>query len=375
MTKNDFIFSNKTSHRVTRHLAFWTIFSIGFFLQSIVPTSDMYFSAFLSLCLFFPAVVVATYLLLYIFLPQFLKKQLYIEFTASFLLLAFSCYIINYFTASIFVSIACNCKASSIPISQKLGLAFLNTLHALTIGVLALGIQFAKNWYLQQEESLRLANQKIWNELKLQKGSIYPGFLFQSLYNLHTKITKGSSRSSVLLIKLSDLLSYILYESNVEYAPLEKEIGMLINRLEIEKINRDGNLNFQLGISGNPANKDIVPMTLFPLVENFFMVTDCKKNVALKINLQIVIESKKLALRLAFNKLKIANLGLVDWPELLNSTRCRLKVLYPDDIELEMIQEKNIIIVKQTIFMKSSSLEPISTPSTTAAKFRLYENS
>jgi sensor histidine kinase YesM len=371
----EFIFSTQKTHRVTRHLVFWIVFSIGFYLQSIVPMPNMYFSAFLSLCFFLPTVILATYLLLYIFLPRFLQQQLYIKFTASFLLLALSCYVINYFTASIFVSIACNCPGSSIPVSQKLGFAFLNTTHALTIGGLALAIKFTKNWYLQQKENLQLAKQKISNELQLQKGSIYPGFLFRSLDNLYSKITSNSSDSSSLLLKLSDQLSYILYDSREEYISLEKELSMLKNRLEIEKINRSGNLNIQVKVSGDPSHKEIVPMTLFLMVENFLKAADLKKTKTLLVDLNIEIEQRELSLRLVFDQPEIIKGIIIDWQELLTLTRARLEILYPEGFKLELTKENNAMVISQVVFLKSGSTADTTVYPEKEVKFKIYENS
>lgn len=312
MTLHDFIFSNTTPQRLLRHLAFWIIFSTGFFLQSIVPSSNIFFIAFLSLCFFLPTCILAVYMSLYILLPVFLQQQLYAKFTAAFILMAFCCFILNYFTASLFVSIACSCPSSSIPFSQKLGFSSLNTTHAITITGLALAIKFTKNWYLRQKENLRLARQKITTELQLQKGKIYPGFLLQLMDKLHAKIASGTADSSALLLKLSDLLSYILYESHEEYVSLEKELLMLKNRLDIDVINHSGSRIIRLEISGDSRDKHIVPMSLFSLAEDFLKDTDIKDHKYRVFYVRIEIEQQKLSLRFEPGDAEIRNRTLIN---------------------------------------------------------------
>src|SRR6185436_19079393 len=97
-----------------------------------------------------------------------------------------------------------------------------NKYHAIVDGMfvpfmllaIAAGIKFSKKWYLQQRENERLAKQKLATELQLLKTSIHPRFLLHSLNTVQRHIDNSSAQSPVLILQLSDLLSYLLYEKD-----------------------------------------------------------------------------------------------------------------------------------------------------------------
>ena len=88
-------------------------------------------------------------------------------------------------------------------------------------------IKYLKYWWLKQKESQRLEKEKINAELQLLKAQVHPDFLFKTLNNIYTHAVASSPRTSGMLLKLSDLLSYMLYECDNPLVPLEKEIELL----------------------------------------------------------------------------------------------------------------------------------------------------
>ena len=80
---------------------------------------------------------------------------------------------------------------------------------------------------LQQRENERLAKQKLATELQLLKTSIHPRFLFHSLHTVQRYINNSPSQSSALILELSDLLSYVLYEKDENWVELEKELEII----------------------------------------------------------------------------------------------------------------------------------------------------
>jgi sensor histidine kinase YesM len=357
MNMQDFIFSDKRSHRITRHLAFLSILGTVFFLQSVVPGIRIYKTAFFSLCCFFPTCILSVYVCLYFLLPFLLQQKRYGRFLLAFILMAISFLVINYFTAGLFLILARDFSEASHTPSVQMGLSFVNTSHAMIIGGLALGIKFAKNWYLRHKENSVLARQKIITELQLEKARIYPRFLFQSLDNLRTRITTGSADASALLLKVSDLLSYILYENNEKWVPLEKELGMMQNLIDIEKTSRAKNLNIEVYVSGEQDNKYIIPMTLFLLLEDCFKALENKRSDRPRINLDIKIKSNELLATLAISKGAKGNNGASNWYHTFQNTSQRLDALYQGNFRLEMKEEKQAFIVLLHVFIKNNIAE------------------
>jgi sensor histidine kinase YesM len=348
MSRQEFIFSNDQLPRVSRHLVFLSVLSIIFFLQSIVPGRHIYHTALISLLCFFPVCILSVYTCLYILLPVLVRRKNYLQFLARFLGMAILFLCINYFAAGLFLEMAIHFPGKE---KALMGLSFINTTHALIIGGLALGIKFAKNWYLRQKENSLLARRKIVTELQLEKARIYPRFLYQSLDNLRKDISTGSPDASTLLLKISDLLSYILYDNNEKWVPLEREVVMMQNLVDIEKSSRAKNFDIKVHISGDTLHKYIVPMTLFQLLENCFKALHDKKITSPQLELDIKIKMHELYVSLAIQGIRDPA-HISHWHFVFQTTSQRLDALYPEGCQLKIKEEKNTFTVLLRVALK-----------------------
>jgi two-component system LytT family sensor kinase len=107
------------------------------------------------------------------------------------------------------------------------------------------------------------------SELKLLKGQIQPHFLFNTLNNLYLLALEKSDKTPDLVLRLSEMLSYITYDCNAEKIPLEKEIEFINSFIELEKI-RYETCDISLKVSGNTRNIQIAPMILHTFIDNSF---------------------------------------------------------------------------------------------------------
>lgn len=229
---------------------------------------------------------------------------------------------------------------SSIKFFQVLGQDFINTTHAITTGGLVLGIKVAKEWIAKQKENQRLVKLKISNELRLQKARIYPAFLFQSLDSLHTKMISGSADSPKMILRLSDVLNYLLYESSEELIPLEKELDMIANLLAIEKINQGHLLTIHSEITSNADGKFIRPLILFPLLQNCFEALGSSKKELYLFHLEITIARQILSVCLRFEQMREKS-NLIEWNQMLERVWRRISFLCQDDHELKIENSKD----------------------------------
>jgi LytS/YehU family sensor histidine kinase len=212
--------------------------------------------------------------------------------------------------------------------------------HAITTGGIVLGIKIAKEWIVKQKENQRLAKLKISNELQLQKARIYPGFLFQSLDSLCTKMISGSPDSPKMILRLSDLLNYLLYESSEELIPLEKELEMIANLLSIEKINQAHHLTIHSQITATSEGKFIRPLILFPLLQNCFETLGCRENEQYVVHLEIAIINQILNVSLRVEQTS-EKLNLTEWSQMLKNVRRRAGFLSEDCHELKIRNSKD----------------------------------
>jgi two-component system, LytTR family, sensor kinase len=106
-------------------------------------------------------------------------------------------------------------------------------------------------------------------ELKLLKSQIHPHFLFNTINNLYSLSLEKSDKVPDLIIRLADMLSYIIYDCNSDRVPLSKEIDFLNSYIELQKVRYDS-CDIQFNISGELNNMQIAPMILHTFIDNSF---------------------------------------------------------------------------------------------------------
>lgn len=297
MTPHDFIFSTKPAHRLSRHLVFWVVYAFYFTLQSYgCPTTGFMNRqavkhAWESTGCYLPFCILSVYSFLYILFPLFLEKRKYAAFVLAFTVLFALGVWLNYFQSVLFYKLA---GVSNLNFRKIAVQGYGNVCQAILISGFALGMKLAKTWYRQQKENLALAKQKTAKELQLLKARIHPDFLFRSLDSLYDKINSGSPAATTMILKLSDLLSYILYECDAPLVPLEKELTITEDFISIAKLNFGDRLKITSEINGDTKNKFIAPLILLSFLQNSFPPRDRDQKGYQKMNVDISIENNEL---------------------------------------------------------------------------------
>ncbi len=122
---------------------------------------------------------------------------------------------------------------------------------------------------LKQREEI-LIKQKIEAELNFLKSQINPHFLFNTLNNIYSLARKKSDQTPEVVLKLSKLLRFVLYETQNNKIIIEKEIQFLNDYIELEKIRYDDKLNLKIKFQVDNFNQKIEPLLLIPILENAF---------------------------------------------------------------------------------------------------------
>ncbi len=136
-------------------------------------------------------------------------------------------------------------------------------------GIMILALVFATAIKMARDSFTRRQNEKE-AELKLLKAQLNPHFLFNTLNNLYGLSVTKSDKLPSLMLKLSDLLRYSLYETKEAFVPLEKEIQYLENYMSLEKIRLEDQTDFHFTRTGPMSSKMIAPMLFIVFVENAF---------------------------------------------------------------------------------------------------------
>ena len=141
-------------------------------------------------------------------------------------------------------------------------------------GVYVLGlvtsIKFVKDVMLDQQLRKEREKHYLETELKFLKSQIQPHFFFNTLNNIYSLTLKRSEQAPEVILKLSDLMSYMLYDSTAPLVPLAKEIGYLRNYVDIEQLRFGNRLSVSFTTDGPIEDANIPPMILILFLENSF---------------------------------------------------------------------------------------------------------
>ena len=289
--------SLKNINRIWYHVIYWVIFIFLYpiFYNTLFSGEIVnYLVQVKSVALGCFYIILATYFITYILIPRFLLKKKFFLFIliylATFIVLIFIDII---FTKNIILPLL---KTNSAffdkfylrPLSFNL---ILNT-FAITHSEILIFIivRFLINYIKHFFEKEKLKTKMVETELNMLKGQIHPHFLFNTLNNIYTLSIDGDNKKvSETIEKLSEILRYTIYECNNKLISLDKEVTIINNYIELEKL-RYSNLKLETSFPDNVNHIYVIPLLFFTFVENAFKHGTSKsiKNKWLKIKLEII---------------------------------------------------------------------------------------
>jgi len=151
----------------------------------------------------------------------------------------------------------------------------INRLISAVVNILFIaGIAFAVKQYRHRlrwrEVEKNLTNEKLVAELKFLKAQTNPHFLFNTLNNIYALARKNSDKTADVVMKLSTMLRYMLYETNTEKTEIANEVKIINDYLELEKLRYNNRLRIEFNNRIDNQKEAIAPLILLPFVENAF---------------------------------------------------------------------------------------------------------
>lgn len=200
--------------------------------------------------------------------------------------------------------------------------------------VLTTFIKIAKGWFLNQQKVKEKEKQLLEAELNFLKSQIQPHFFFNTLNNLYSLTLKKADLAPEVVLKLSDLMSYMLYETIAPKVSLNKEITYLENYIDLEKLRFGNNLTVLFTIEGETDGIYLPPLVLILFVENCFKHGARDNANKLQIEIDIKVENGSLFFKV---KNPVAESTATKNSEGigLKNARRRLQLLYGDNYSLE----------------------------------------
>jgi sensor histidine kinase YesM len=224
--------------------------------------------------------------------------------------------------------------------------------------VLALGtsIRVTENWYENEKQKKEMENQKLGAELSLLKSQINPHFFFNTLNSIYSLAIIKSKKTPEAVLKLSEIMRYIIYDTERKLVPLSKEIEYIANYIELQRLRlpEDIKVKFRTDIrEGEPV---IEPLLLLPFVENAFKHgVDIEKGGTISVAVTLV--GNELTLHVE-NPLVDINGQVKNGASGvgMNNTMKRLKLLYHDNFKFTAGPVKKNYVVNLILILKEHEM-------------------
>ncbi|CAM1373883.1 Histidine kinase [Tenacibaculum xiamenense] len=260
--------SNRTIKR-KYHIIFW----VSYFIFNVIRWGsyfDDYWYSLKSNLVEFPLHIILVYANVYFFIPRFLVPKKYKRYVFFLFLSLCIQYVIrtglNYFLVT----------ENIWPEAEGTQEAFtFNHIVAVTLGelyvlALATAIKLTIDWVNQKTRIEKLKKEHLKSELNFLKTQIQPHFFFNTLNNLYSLTLEKSNQASEVVLKLSDIMQYVIYDVKDPKVPLLKEIDYIQNYIDLELLRCHKNATINVDIKGNINNIKVPPLIFLSYIENSF---------------------------------------------------------------------------------------------------------
>lgn len=231
------------------------------------------------------------------------------------------------------------------PILHLIPVAF----QTMSLLVLSTAFKTAQLFQRKQQEATELKSEKLDTELKFLKSQINPHFLFNALHNVYALSVIKSDATPEMILKLSDMLRYLLYDCSADQVPLSREISYINTYISLLKLKDSKIRNIEAGFDTPDAGLMIEPMLFIPFIENSFKhskIEDLEKGwIRMRLSVkagEVVFEVQNSIPETDFTKDEVGGIGI-------DNVRRRLNLLYPNTHTLDISREPAVFSIRLSL--------------------------
>jgi sensor histidine kinase YesM len=209
---------------------------------------------------------------------------------------------------------------------------------------LSTGIRVIMQWQLTEKE-------KVNAELSFLKAQINPHFLFNTLNNIYSMAVASNEQTASAIGKFSEMMRFVIYETDHDFIPLEKNIDYINSYIELQKLRLSSNTIINYKTSGSPDPLMIAPLILMPFIENAFkfgVSTEKESFIDIKIDIgnnfiDFSVYNTKSGKEVKENN--SSQLGI-------KNTLKRLQLIYPGKHSIDITDEPDRFLVTLKLILK-----------------------
>lgn len=349
---NNFLFSLK--YRVWRHLFFWVAQGL---LMAFAWATGPYplWQCLIASLFWLPVYMVFCYPFIYWVLPRFLLKGRYVQFGVMFMLWILAGWFVNYYFR-LYIWIPVQDALGFININRNPGQQG-NFFALMAVWCFVSTVVLFKYWLKKQQEWLQAEKEKVTAELQLLKAQVHPHFLFNTLNNIYSSSLTNSPEAPGLILKLSSLLSYMLYDCKADRVLLEKEIEVMKDYTDLESERYGNEIEISWNIEGDIENRYIAPLLLLPFLENAFKHGTAEQLEKPWLSFDLTVHQNGMKCKVINSKnefVPVSQHGIG-----IENVKKRLTFLYPDKHELKINDEGDFFVVSLSLELTGNPLKQV----------------
>lgn len=322
--------------RISIHIFFWFCAWFFFFFY-YKRYSEVNIYTFVASLINLVVAIATVYTFNYYLIPQILLKNQRKKFIAfAFVSIVLFFYIQLLLTLFLVVKLL-NANHRLFPEMIDVVMLFFNMFFIVFV---AISIKFYKRWSAKDYQEQKIQKEKVEAELQMLKTQINPHFLFNTLNSIYVLAMKKSEQTASTVMKLSDMLDYILYKIDSPKIAISNEVQILKDYIELEKIRFTDRVNLDFSTSFISKDIQIPPMLIIPFVENAFKhgVAKSMEKSWIEISVKEVGQMLNVEVSNSINqspaKSKTGGIGILN-------VKKRLNILYSDHYNLDIFEKNN----------------------------------
>ena len=345
-------------YRFYRHVLFWVIILSVMTVLDVNERPNLFISIEIAF-VFGPVLIIYSYFIIYGLVPRYLLKGKYLAF-----FLLYGCWVpvglIMIFFTNYYVFYPLIGKPTphfTLIEAYRVTFAVERFVRINLFAIFCVFIKFFKFWYLELQQKQQAEKAKLDAELQLLKAQLNPHFLFNTLNNLYSLVNEKSDKASLMLMRLSGILSYVLYECKAEKVELEKQISVIKDYVALERERYGERLDMSMNFSGDIKQRMVAPMLFQPFIENAFKHGTAEQVGKVWMSIDLSVKSNQLFFKIINSCSQpiheSAGNGIG-----INNVKKRLELLYPGKFQLQTgYEEEGVYIVTLSIELEDMVTE------------------
>lgn len=340
-------FNQVNYKRVYRHLLFWCAYIIyQAFNEGWQDKDVLTFQLSPAFLTDVPVSVFVCYVNFYLLMPAFYNSRRYVSYITGLLLLLLTGALLQRFFSYLFWVPYEKITDPAMYITENKNFwipvrLLSNSAQIFPVVAVTMLIKLMLTSYNNEKKLRAIEQEKFAAEMRLLRAQINPHFFFNTLNSLYSLTLAGSQKASDVVLRLSNLMHYMLYEANAEKVLLKHELKQLEDYISIEQMRFAERLELSFTWSGDIDGKLIAPLLLLPFIENAFKHSIENSSGWITINLNVI--NNRLFLKVdnsCAKDLKTKDKGIG-----LNNVKRRLELIYPKQYELSINDTTEIFSV------------------------------